>query len=82
MMTNQLQTLRAARAEHEDAKETASMVEKEGRKCLLFSGDVGQLDKCREVGGQLQPGRRTPVEGSLQCGALAHAPRGVPEAYA
>jgi NAD(P)-dependent dehydrogenase (short-subunit alcohol dehydrogenase family) len=33
--------------EHGDAKETEALVQKEGRKCLLFSGDVGD----EKVGG-------------------------------
>jgi hypothetical protein len=32
--------------EHEDARETKSMVEKEGRECLLISGDVGNSSFC------------------------------------
>jgi NAD(P)-dependent dehydrogenase (short-subunit alcohol dehydrogenase family) len=28
--------------EHKDADETAALVEKEGRKCLKFAGDVGK----------------------------------------
>src|SRR5512142_3095211 len=35
--------------EHEDAKETKRLVEKEGSKCLLFPGDVGQEEHCRNV---------------------------------
>lgn len=33
--------------EHSDAKETKSLVEKEGRKCLLISGDVGEEKFCK-----------------------------------
>jgi NAD(P)-dependent dehydrogenase (short-subunit alcohol dehydrogenase family) len=33
--------------EHEDAQETARQVESEGRRCMLFSGDVGDEDFCR-----------------------------------
>lgn len=33
--------------EHEDAKETKSLVESEGRKCLLISGDVGDPEFCQ-----------------------------------
>lgn len=32
--------------EHDDAKETKSLVESEGRKCLLISGDVGDPEFC------------------------------------
>lgn len=35
------------RNEHEDAKKTRQCVEKQGRKCLLFSGDVGQEKFCK-----------------------------------
>jgi NAD(P)-dependent dehydrogenase (short-subunit alcohol dehydrogenase family) len=35
--------------EHKDADETVALVEKEGRKCLKFAGDVGKP----EVGVQL-----------------------------
>jgi NAD(P)-dependent dehydrogenase (short-subunit alcohol dehydrogenase family) len=35
--------------EHEDAEETKRAVEKEGRKCVLFSGDVGDPDFCKRV---------------------------------
>lgn len=35
--------------EHEDAKETKALVEKEGRQCLLLAGDVGQEKFCKEV---------------------------------
>lgn len=35
--------------EHPDAKETKRLVEKEGRKCLLFSGDVGKEIFCKSV---------------------------------
>lgn len=28
--------------EHKDAEETVALVEKEGRKCLKFAGDVGK----------------------------------------
>lgn len=34
--------------EHDDAKETQSLVKKEGRRCLLISGDLGQENFCRE----------------------------------
>jgi NAD(P)-dependent dehydrogenase (short-subunit alcohol dehydrogenase family) len=35
--------------EHEDAKETQRLVEKEGRKCLLMPGDIGYESFCREL---------------------------------
>ena len=35
--------------EHDDAKETSRLVEEEGGRCLLMSGDVGDEDFCREV---------------------------------
>jgi len=35
--------------EHEDAEETKKMVEKEGRKCLLISGDVSERSFCRDA---------------------------------
>lgn len=35
--------------EHEDAKETKQLVEKEGRKCLLIDGDIGDEAFCRQV---------------------------------
>ena len=34
--------------EHHDAKETTSLVEKEGRRCLAISGDVGMQAFCTE----------------------------------
>jgi NAD(P)-dependent dehydrogenase (short-subunit alcohol dehydrogenase family) len=34
--------------EHEDAKETAQLVEKEGRRCLALAGDVGTTQFCSE----------------------------------
>ena len=35
--------------EQEDADTTAEMVEKEGRKCLLISGDLREADFCERV---------------------------------
>lgn len=35
--------------EDEDAKETKELVEKEGRKCLLIRGDVGQEKHCKKM---------------------------------
>ncbi len=35
--------------EHDDARETAAMVEKEGKRCISLSGDVGDEDFCGEV---------------------------------
>jgi NAD(P)-dependent dehydrogenase (short-subunit alcohol dehydrogenase family) len=34
--------------EHQDAEETVRLVEKEGRRCLALSGDVGTADYCRD----------------------------------
>ncbi|MDR7076656.1 NAD(P)-dependent dehydrogenase (short-subunit alcohol dehydrogenase family) [Neobacillus niacini] len=35
--------------EHQDADETKELIEAEGRKCLLFSGDIGNEDFCKET---------------------------------
>jgi NAD(P)-dependent dehydrogenase (short-subunit alcohol dehydrogenase family) len=35
--------------EHEDAEETKQKVEAEGRRCLLFAGDIGSEKFCQEV---------------------------------
>jgi NAD(P)-dependent dehydrogenase (short-subunit alcohol dehydrogenase family) len=35
--------------EHEDARDTQSLVEAEGRRCLLISGDVGDADFCQHA---------------------------------
>lgn len=35
--------------EHQDAEETRQLIESEGTKCLLFSGDIGYEDFCKEV---------------------------------
>lgn len=35
--------------EHEDAKETAAAVEKEGGRCLTIAGDIGEESFCREA---------------------------------
>lgn len=35
--------------EHDDAKETQRLVEQEGRRCLLISGDVGKEQFCHEA---------------------------------
>ncbi|HET9251696.1 MAG TPA: SDR family oxidoreductase [Candidatus Eisenbacteria bacterium] len=35
--------------EHEDARETRELVERHGRRCLLFAGDVGEESFCRDV---------------------------------
>lgn len=35
--------------EHEDAKETKKLVEQEGRRCLLISGDLNQEKFCKEA---------------------------------
>jgi NAD(P)-dependent dehydrogenase (short-subunit alcohol dehydrogenase family) len=39
--------------EHEDANETKRLVEENGRRCLLVSGDVGQEGFCRKAVGQI-----------------------------
>lgn len=39
--------------EHGDAEETKQLVEKEGRKCLLVAGDIGDEAFCKEVIGQV-----------------------------
>lgn len=38
--------------EHQDAEETKQYVEKEGVKCLLIAGDVGDEAFCNDVVGQ------------------------------
>jgi NAD(P)-dependent dehydrogenase (short-subunit alcohol dehydrogenase family) len=35
--------------EHEDAKKTKEMVEKEGRRCLTISGDIGDEEFCQQA---------------------------------
>ena len=35
--------------EHEDANETKCAVEKEGRRCILLSGDVADSEFCRDA---------------------------------
>jgi NAD(P)-dependent dehydrogenase (short-subunit alcohol dehydrogenase family) len=35
--------------EHKDAKETKSLVEKEGRQCLLIAGDIGKEEFCKKA---------------------------------
>ena len=35
--------------EHQDAAETKSLVEKEGRKCIILAGDVGEPDFCYQA---------------------------------
>jgi NAD(P)-dependent dehydrogenase (short-subunit alcohol dehydrogenase family) len=35
--------------EHKDAEKTSSLIEKEGRKCLLLSGDLREFTFCREI---------------------------------
>ena len=35
--------------EHDDANETKQLIEAEGRKCLLYAGDIGNEDFCKEV---------------------------------
>jgi NAD(P)-dependent dehydrogenase (short-subunit alcohol dehydrogenase family) len=36
-------------SEHQDAAETARLVEREGRRCVLLSGDVGNPEFCEEA---------------------------------
>ncbi len=40
-------------SEHRDAEETRARVEQEGRRCLLFSGDVGAEPFCRDSVGKV-----------------------------
>jgi NAD(P)-dependent dehydrogenase (short-subunit alcohol dehydrogenase family) len=35
--------------EEKDARETKRLVEREGRECLLFAGDIGQEEFCKQV---------------------------------
>jgi NAD(P)-dependent dehydrogenase (short-subunit alcohol dehydrogenase family) len=35
--------------EHSDAEETKQLIENEGRRCLLFSGDIGNEEFCKSV---------------------------------
>jgi NAD(P)-dependent dehydrogenase (short-subunit alcohol dehydrogenase family) len=35
--------------EHDDAGETKQLVEAEGRKCLLYAGDIGNEDFCKDI---------------------------------
>ncbi len=35
-------------SEHEDAQATREMVEKEGKECMLISGDIGDQDFCKD----------------------------------
>jgi NAD(P)-dependent dehydrogenase (short-subunit alcohol dehydrogenase family) len=35
--------------EHSDAEETKQLIEAEGRKCLLFAGDIGNEDLCKDI---------------------------------
>ncbi len=35
--------------EHDDAGETKGLIEAEGRKCILYAGDIGNEDFCKEV---------------------------------
>jgi NAD(P)-dependent dehydrogenase (short-subunit alcohol dehydrogenase family) len=39
--------------EHKDANETKRLVEENGRRCLLVSGDIGQEGFCRKAVGQI-----------------------------
>lgn len=35
--------------EHQDADDTRKLIETEGRKCLVFPGDIGNEDVCKEI---------------------------------
>lgn len=35
--------------EHQDAEETKHLIEAEGRRCLLYSGDIGNEDFCKTI---------------------------------
>lgn len=35
--------------EHKDAKETVKLVEREGRQCIAFNGDIGKEAVCRKI---------------------------------
>ena len=35
--------------EHQDAEETKQLIEAEGRTCLLFAGDIGDEEFCKEI---------------------------------
>jgi len=35
--------------EHQDAEETKQLIEAEGRRCLLYSGDIGSEEFCKET---------------------------------
>lgn len=35
--------------EHKDAEETKRLVEQEGRRCMLFAGDIGQEEVCQKL---------------------------------
>ncbi|WP_419888727.1 SDR family oxidoreductase [Neobacillus niacini] len=35
--------------EHQDAEESKGLVEAEGRRCLLFSGDIGNEEFCKDI---------------------------------
>jgi NAD(P)-dependent dehydrogenase (short-subunit alcohol dehydrogenase family) len=39
--------------EHDDANETKQLIETEGRKCLLYAGDIGNEDFCKEITNQV-----------------------------
>ena len=40
--------------EHDDAGETKRLIEAEGRKCLLYPGDIGNEDFCKDVVHKIQ----------------------------
>jgi NAD(P)-dependent dehydrogenase (short-subunit alcohol dehydrogenase family) len=39
--------------EHDDANETKGLIEAEGRKCLLYAGDIGNEDFCKNTTNQI-----------------------------
>ncbi|WP_066071040.1 SDR family oxidoreductase [Neobacillus soli] len=39
--------------EHLDAEETKQLIEAEGQKCLLYSGDIGSEDYCKDIVNQI-----------------------------
>ena len=39
--------------EHKDAEKTKSLVEKEGRRCILLPGDIGSNDHCKNMVNQV-----------------------------
>lgn len=39
--------------EHGDANETKGLIEAQGRKCLLYAGDIGHEDVCKDIVGKV-----------------------------